>query len=189
MSAQIQQKIVADTTAGLEKALHHVQDMLRAVRTGRASGALVENIRVDYYGSPTPINQLAAISVPEPRQIVIKPFDASIVAEISKAILKSELGITPQTDGKMLRLQMPPLSGEQRLKYAAKVKEMCEEARVAMRNVRRDANKHADTERKGSGLTEDEHKRLLEKIQDALKEFEKKLDGVQASKIKEITEV
>lgn len=189
MSAQSQQKIVAETNAALEKALHHVQDLLRAVRTGRASTALVENIRVDYYGSPTPINQLASLSVPEPRQIVIKPFDASVLTEISKAILKSELGITPQSDGKMLRLQMPPLSGEQRLKYAAKVKEMCEEGRVAMRNVRRDANKQADAESKGGGLTEDEHKKTLERVQDALKEFEKKLDVVQAAKVKEITEV
>ncbi len=189
MSAQTQQKIVAETNAALDKALHHVQDLLRAVRTGRASTALVENIRVDYYGSPTPINQLASLSVPEPRQIVIKPFDASVLVEISKAILKSELGITPQSDGKMLRLQMPPLSGEQRLKYAAKVKEMCEEGRVAMRNARREANKQADAESKGGGLTEDEHKKTLERVQDALKEFEKKLDVVQAAKVKEITEV
>ncbi|MBM3986827.1 MAG: ribosome recycling factor [Planctomycetes bacterium] len=189
MSAQIQQKILADTTTALEKALHHVQDLLRAVRTGRASTALVENIRVDYYGSPTPINQLAALSVPEPRQIVIKPFDLSVLPEVNKAILKSELGINPQSDGRMLRLQMPPLSGEQRLKYAAKVKEMCEEGRVAMRNARRDANKQADLESKAGGLTEDEHKKTLERVQDVLKEFEKKLDGVQAAKVKEITEV
>jgi len=89
----------------------------------------------------------------------------------------------------MLRLQMPPLSGEQRLKYAAKVKEMCEEGRVAMRNARRDANKQADLESKAGGLTEDEHKKTLERVQDVLKEFEKKLDGVQAAKVKEITEV
>lgn len=189
MSAQSQQKIVQDATAGMEKALHHLQDLLKAVRTGRASSALVDNIRVDYYGSLTPINQLAAVSVPEPRQIMIKPFDGSILAEINKAILKSDLGITPQSDGKVLRLQMPPLSGEQRLKYAAKVKEMCEEGRVSMRNVRRDANKHADAESKGGGLTEDEHKKTLERVQDVLKDFEKKLDAVQAAKVKEITEV
>ncbi|MCC7015171.1 MAG: ribosome recycling factor [Planctomycetes bacterium] len=189
MSGQPNPKYVQDATAAMDKALHHLQDMLKGVRTGRASSALVDNIKVDYYGSPTPINQLAAVSVPEPRQIVIKPFDASVLTEVSKAILKSELGITPQTDGKMLRLQMPPLSGEQRLKYAAKVKEMCEEARVSMRNVRRDLNKHADAESKGGKLTEDDHKKTLEKIQDVLKEYEKKLDQVQATKTKEITEV
>lgn len=189
MSAQTQQKILQDSTAGMEKALHHVQDLLKGVRTGRASAALVDHIRVEYYGTPTPLNQLAAVSVPEPRQIAIKPFDASVMGEITKAILKSDLGITPQNDGKLLRLQMPPLSTEQRLKYAAKVKEMCEEARVAMRNVRRDMNKHADQESKGGGLTEDEHKKTLERVQDVLKEFEKKLDAVQATKVKEITEV
>jgi len=189
MSSQAAAKIQQDVSTGMDKALRHVQELLKGVRSGRASSALVDNIRVDYYGAMTPLNQVAAISIPEPRQIMIKPFDMTALNEINKAILKSDLGITPQSDGKVLRLQMPPLSGEQRQKYAAKVKEMCEEARVAMRNVRRDANKHADTELKGSGLTEDEHKRLLEKIQEALKEFEKKLDAVQASKIKEITEV
>jgi ribosome recycling factor len=189
MSAQTQQKIVQDSTAAMDKALHHVQDMLKGVRTGRASTALVDHIKVDYYGSPTPLNQLASISIPEPRQIVIKPFDASVIGEVSKAILKSDLGITPQSDGKMLRLQMPALSGEQRLKYAAKVKEMCEEARVAMRNVRRDQNKHADVENKGGGLTDDEHKKTHERVQEVLKDFEKKLDAIQAAKTKEITEV
>src|SRR5262245_5121085 len=108
MSAQAGQKIVTETTTGMERALQHLQDLLKGVRTGRASTALVDNIRVEYYGTLTPINQLAAVSVPEPRQIVIKPFDASIVGELTKSILKSDLGITPQNDGKMLRLQMPP---------------------------------------------------------------------------------
>ncbi len=182
-------KILQDTQSALEKALHHLQDMLRGVRTGRASSALVENLRVDYYGTPTPINQMAQISIPEPRQIVIKPFDASALAEIGKAIQKSDLGLTPQNDGKMVRLTLPPLSGEQRTKYAARVKEMCEEARVAMRNIRRDQNKHADLEHKGGKLTEDEHKKTLEKIQDTLKEYEKKLDKVQEAKTAEIMEV
>ena len=189
MTAQASQKITADATAGMEKALHHLQDLLKGVRTGRASSALVDHIRVEYYGTLTPINQLAAVSVPEPRQIVIKPFDASVVGELTKAILKSDLGITPQNDGKMLRLQMPPLSGEQRQKYAAKVKEMCEETRVAMRNIRRDQNKHADGENKGSGLTDDEHKRTLDKVQEILKDYEKRLDAVQAAKTKDIMEV
>lgn len=189
MTSQSQSKVQQEVTTAMEKALHHLQDVLKGVRTGRASAALVDHLRVDYYGTLTPLNQLASVSTPEPRQIMIKPFDMSVLSEISKAILKSDLGITPQSDGKVLRLQMPPLSGEQRQKYAAKVKEMCEEARVAMRNARRDANKHADAELKGGGLTEDEHKRLHDKIQDVLKDFEKKLDAVQAAKTKEITEV
>jgi len=183
------QTIVKDTRDKMEKALHHLQDMLRAIRTSRASAALVEHIRVDYYGTPTPISQMASISIPEPRQIVIKPFDASVLGEVAKAILKSDLGITPQNDGKILRLQMPPLSGEQRQKYAAKVKELCEDARVAMRNVRREMNKKADSESKSGKLTEDESRKLHERIQEVLKEYEKKLDGVQEKKTSEIMEV
>ena len=183
------QAIVKDTRDKLDKALHHLQDLLRGIRTSRASSALVEHIRVDYYGTPTPIAQMASISIPEPRQIVIKPFDASVLGDVAKAILKSDLGITPQNDGKILRLQMPPLSGEQRQKYAAKVKELCEDARVAMRNVRREMNKKADSESKSGKLTEDESRKLHERIQEVLKEYEKKLDGVQEKKTSEIMEV
>ena len=173
----------------MDKALKHLHDMLRTVRTGQASPALVENVRVDYYGAPTPISQLGSISIPEPRQIVIKPFDGSVLGEIAKAIMKSDLGIQPQNDGKILRLQMPPLSGEQRQKYAAKVKEMVEEGRIAMRNARRDMNKRADADLKGGKLTEDEHRKLHDRIQETLKEYEKKLDGVLERKTAEIMEV
>jgi ribosome recycling factor len=183
------QKIIQDTTAVMEKALHHLQEILKGVRTGRASTALVDHIRVEYYGTLTPINQLATISVPEPRGIVIKPFDPSVLGEVAKAILKSDLGITPQNDGKVLRLQMPALSGEQRQKYATKVKEMCEEARIAMRNGRRDMNKHADGEHKDGGLTEDENRKVHDKVQEILKDYEKKLDQVQDKKIAEIMEI
>lgn len=173
----------------MDKALHHLQDLLRGVRTSRASSALVDNIRVEYYGTQTPISQLASVSIPEPRQIVIKPFDHSVLGEIGKAILRSDLGITPQNDGKVLRLQMPPLSGEQRQKYAAKVKEMCEEARIAMRNGRRELNRQADAAHKAGTFNEDDNRKLHERIQDILKEFEKKLDAVQDKKIAEIMEI
>ena len=182
-------KITEDTRHLLEKALHHVQEVLRGVRTGRATSALVDNIKVDYYGTLTPLNQMAAISIPEPRQILIKPFDASSLQEVTKAIQKSDLGITPQSDGKVLRLNMPPLSGEQREKYAHKVRDMAEEGRIAMRNGRRDMNKHADADLKAGKLTEDEHRKLHEKIQELLKDFEKQLDTVLEKKIAEIKEV
>jgi ribosome recycling factor len=120
---------------------------------------------------------------------VIKPFDGSVLGEIAKAIQKSDLGIQPQNDGKILRLQMPPLSGEQRTKYAAKVKDMVEEARIAMRNGRRDMNKRADADLKAGKLTEDEHRKLHERIQETLKEYEKKLDTVLERKSAEIMEV
>ena len=182
------QAIVKDTRDKMEKTLHHLQDLMRSIRTSRASSALVEHIRVEYYGTPTPIAQMASISIPEPRQIVIKPFDASSLGELTKAIQKSDLGINPQSDGKIIRLTMPPLSGDQRKKYVAKVKEMAEETRVAMRNARRDQNKHAEAESKG-GLTEDEHKKLQDEIQKILKEYEDKVSAVLDKKTAEIMEV
>lgn len=182
------QTIVKDTRDKMEKSLHHLQDLLRAIRTSRASSALVEHIRVEYYGTPTPISQMASISIPEPRQIVIKPFDLSAMNELIKAIQKSDLGINPQSDGKLLRLTMPPLSGDQRKKYAAKVKELAEETRVAMRNARRDQNKAAELESKG-GLTEDEHKKLQDEIQKILKEYEDKVSQILDKKTAEIMEV
>lgn len=181
--------ILKETRDRMDKAVKHLQDMLRSVRTGQASPALVDNIRVDYYGTPTPISQLGSISIPEPRQILIKPFDASLLTEISKAIMKSDLGINPQSDGKVLRLQLPQLSGDQRKKYAAKVKEMCEEARIALRNVRRDMNKTADAEHKSGALTEDVNKKLHDDIQKLLKDHESTVDGVQEKKTHEIMEV
>ena len=182
-------EIVKETTQRMDKALKHLQDLLRSVRTSQASPALVENIRVDYYGTPTPIAQLGSISIPEPRQLMIKPFDGSILMEISKSIQKSDLGINPQSDGKVLRLTLPQLSGEQRKKYAAKVKEMCEEGRVALRNTRRDLNKMADQAKKDGDMTEDETKKLHEEIQKLLKDFESKVDSVLEKKTKEVTEL
>lgn len=181
--------ILKDTEERLDKALKHLQDLLRTVRTSQASPALLEGLRVDYYGAPTPIAQLGSISVPEPRQLVIKPFDPSILSEMAKAILKSDLGINPQNDGKVLRLTLPQLSGEQRKKYAAKVKEMCEEARVALRNTRRDMNKSADSASKAGGLTEDENTKLHDEIQKLLKKYEQRVDEVQAKKTTEIMEI
>ncbi|MBM3978516.1 MAG: ribosome recycling factor [Planctomycetes bacterium] len=182
------QEVVNDSKARLDKALSHLTEHLRSIRTGRASPALVDNVRVEYYGTQTPLNQVASISVPEPRQLLIKPFDATVLKEIVRAISKSDLGCSPQEDGKVVRLSLPPLSGDQRNKFAAKVKEMCEEARVSMRNVRRDANKVSDTLLKDHKLTEDENKRLHTKIQDLLKEYEAKVDDVQKKKTAEIME-
>jgi ribosome recycling factor len=182
-------EIVKDAKDRMDKAVKHLQDLLRSVRTSHASPALVENIRVEYYGTPTPIAQLGSISIPEPRQLMIKPFDGSILTEMSKAIQKSDLGINPQNDGKVLRLTLPQLSGEQRKKYAAKVKEMCEEARVAMRNTRRDLNKLADQGKKGGDLTEDENKKLHDEIQKLLKDYEGQVDSILDKKTKEVTEL
>ncbi len=183
------QAITKETKDKMEKALHHVADQLKTIRTSRASPALVDHIRVDYYGTMSPLAQIAQISIPEPRQIMIKPFDMSVLKEIEKAIQKSDLGIQPQSDGKVLRLTMPPLSGDQRKKYASRVKELCEEARVAMRNTRRDQNKHADQLHKDSKLTEDENKKLHDEIQKLLKEYEDKITSIQDKKTAEVMEV
>jgi ribosome recycling factor len=180
--------LTKETKQYFDKALHHLQEQLRSIRTGRASSTLVDGIRVDYYGTPTPISQMAAVTIPEARQIVIKPFDVSALKEISKAIQKSDLGCTPQDDGKVLRINLPPLSGEQRQRFANKVKEICEEARVAMRNTRRDMNKHADQFKKDGKLTEDQHKKLVEEVQTVLKDYEHKIDDVLKKKVQEIME-
>ena len=182
-------EIKKDANARMDKAVKHLQEQLRAVRTGQASPALVENMRVDYYGTPTPISQLASIGAPEPRQLTNKPFDLSVLGEIEKTIQKSDLGINPSSDGKVLRLMLPQLSGEQRSKYAAKVKEMCEEGRIAMRNTRRDLNKAADAAKKEGELGEDDNKRLHDEIQALLKEYEAKIDSVQEKKTTEIMSV
>ena len=181
--------VLADGQQRFDKTLEHLRDQLKRIRTGRASTALVDNVRVDYYGTATPISQLASVSIPEPRQILIKPFDASILKEVSKAILQTDLGSAPQDDGKVIRLTLPPLSGEQRKKYSAKVKEMCEETRVAMRNTRRDLNKHSDAMKKDGELTEDENKKLHVEIQNLLKDYEGKIDETLKHKVTEIEDV
>ena len=136
--------LLFETEERMEKALDVLHDTSRGMRTGRASPGLVESIRADYYGSPTPLKQIANISAPEPDQLVIKPFDPSCLSEIEKAILKSDIGINPSNDGKIIRLQIPPLSQERRRQLASWAKEMGEETRISVRNIRRDANKAAD---------------------------------------------
>src|SRR6201998_2274571 len=149
-------EILLDTEERMEKALGVFRDELRGLRTGRASPALVDMLKVEYYGSPTPLRQLAQISTPDPQQIVIRPFDPGCVKDIEKAIRASDLGMSPNNDGKMIRLTVPTMSGEQRQKMVARIKKSAEEAKVALRNIRRDANKHFDVAEKDKTLTEDE---------------------------------
>lgn len=180
--------ILSDFDDHAKKSIAHLADVLNGIRTGRASPALVDNLRVHAYGVTTPLNQLAHISVPEARQLLVKPFDASILRDVEKAILTSDLGLTPATDGKVIRLSLPPLSAEQRKKLAAKVKEIAEETRVALRNSRRDANKHADAALKDHSMTEDANRALHEQVQNALKKAEARVDEILAKKTKEIME-
>ncbi|MBL8725482.1 MAG: ribosome recycling factor [Planctomycetes bacterium] len=173
-----------------DKTQKHLKDRLGGIRTGRASPTLVDTIRVEYYGTMTPLAQIAHISVPEPRQLMIKPFDGSpqVVKDIERAIQKSDLGLNPQSDGKLLRLIMPPLSGEQRQKLVHKVKDLCEQDRVALRNERRDANKVADQMKKDGKLTEDQCKKAHEAIDKELKQVEQRIDEMLKQKSKEILE-
>jgi ribosome recycling factor len=156
----------------MEKAVKIFRDQLHGLRTGRANPGLVDSIRVNYYGSPTPLKQLAQISVPEPQQILIRPFDAGALSDIVKAIQSSDAGLTPNSDGRLIRLNVPPLSTERRREMVTRVNKFAEEARVAIRNVRRDANKHADVAEKDKTLTEDDAKATKDKIQDLTKSYE-----------------
>lgn len=181
--------ILLETEMKMEKAVEHLAHSFRGIRTGRASPGLVEGIRVDYYGSPTPLTHMASVSIPEPRLIMIKPFDASGIQEVVKAIQKSELGITPQSDGKIIRLVLPPLSEERRKQLSSMVKEKAEEARVAIRNVRRDGNKQAKAALDEGKLPADDEVKLTEEIQNLTKQYEGKVDDLLAKKQKEILEV
>ncbi len=185
---EIAKRILTDVNDKMEKSIHHLSDQLRTIRTGRAAPALLEGIRVDYYGTPTPLNQMAHISVPEPRQLMVKPFDASQLKEVERAILGSNVGLTPMSDGKALRLLMPPLSEEQRKKLVARIKDLCEATRVALRNERRDANKASDAAAKDGGLTDDNKSVLQTQVQDALKKAEVRVDDLFKKKSAEIME-
>ena len=181
-------EILLDGEERMEKAADHFRDELRGLRTGRATPALVDGIKVEYYGSPTPLKQIAQISTPDPQQIVIRPFDANCLKDIEKAIRSSDLGMSPNNDGKMIRLQVPPMSGEQRQKMVARIKKSSEDAKVACRNIRRDANKHFDQAEKDKELTEDERDKGKEEVQTLLKTYEDKITEMADKKSKEVME-
>ena len=181
--------ILMDCEENMDKAIEHLKHEMRGVRTGRASPAMVENIRAEYYGTPTELRGMAAISVPEATQLLIKPFDAGSLKFIEKAINDAKLPITVRNDGKTLRLILPAMSQEVRKKMVAQVKGFSETAKVHIRNARRDANKLADTEQKGGILTEDQLTKLKEEIQELTKGYETKVDEAIAKKEKEIMEV
>jgi ribosome recycling factor len=181
-------EILLDTEERMEKAVNVYRDELRGLRTGRATPALVDSLRVDAYGSPTPLKQLAQIGTPDPQSIVIRPFDPNTLKDIEKAIRSSDLGMSPNNDGKMIRLTVPPMSGEQRQKMVARVKKSAEEAKVACRNIRRDGNKHFDAAEKGKEMTEDDRDRGKEEVQSLLKKYEEKIDEMAERKKKEILE-
>jgi ribosome recycling factor len=181
-------EILFDAEERMEKAVNVFRDELRGLRTGRATPALVDSLRVEAYGSPTPLKQLAQISTPDPQSILIRPYDQSLLKDIEKAIRSSDLGMSPNSDGKMVRLQVPPMSGEQRQKMATRIKKSAEEAKVACRNIRRDSNKHFDQAEKNKEMTEDDRDAGKEEVQTLLKKYEDKISEMADKKTKEILE-
>lgn len=173
----------------MEKTLAHLQKEFRLTRTGRATPALVEGVRINAYGTETPLKQCATISVPEARQLMLKPFDLSLLKEIEKALLASDLGVTPQNDGKIIRLTFPPLTEERRKKLAQQVKSQGEDAKTAIRNARRDGIKALDDMEKKKTISEDDLKKQKDKVQDLVKEYEKKIDQEVDKKSREIMEI
>jgi ribosome recycling factor len=182
------EEILFDAEERMEKAVGVFRDELRGLRTGRATPALVDNLRIECYGSPTPLKQIAQINTPDPQSILIRPYDPSILKDIDKAIRSSDLGMSPNNDGKMIRLQVPPMSGEQRQKMVTRIKKSSEEAKVACRNIRRDANKHFDQAEKAKEMTEDDRDQGKEEVQDLLKKFEEKIAEMADKKSKEVME-
>jgi len=177
---------VSQTESKMKRALDALHDELKAVRTGRASTALVENIKADFYGAPTPLKQMAALATPQLDMIVIKPFDPGSVREIEKAIKNSDLSIAPVVDGKVIRLSFPPLSGERRTQLVQQAKQVGEQTKVVIRNLRRDANKHLEQLEKDRTITEDDLEHGKKLIDDKTKFYTDKIDEVVKHKTDEI---
>lgn len=181
-------EILLDAEERMEKAIAVLKQALAGIRTGRANPGLVDSLRVEAYGTLVPIKQLATVGAPEPTQIVIRPFDPATIKDIEKAIRSSDLGFNPQSDGRLIRVNVPPLSMEVRRKMVARVRELLEEAKVAIRNIRRDANKAADQAEKEKTLSEDERDDLKEQIQELTKTYEAQAEELAKAREKEVLE-
>lgn len=173
----------------MEKSINSLKYEYNSIRAGRANAAVLDRISVDYYGSPTPVNQMAAISVPEPRVLAIQPWDMSALSLIEKAILASDLGINPSNDGRIIRLVFPALTEERRKQLSKDVSKYAEDAKVAIRQIRRDCIEKIKTMKKNSEITEDDQKRGEDKLQKITDEFVKKIDEIADAKTKEIMEI
>lgn len=174
----------------MEKAVEFLKKEYRGVRTGRASPGLLDNVRVkipSYGSAPMELKSVATVSAPDPSMLLVKPFDPTTIKDIERSLQEADLGINPQSDGKVLRLPIPPLSGERRTQLANQVKKMAEAQKVALRNVRRDAIQKIDAEKKAGDLPEDDAKRGHDKLDKLIKDYEKAIEDVAAAKIKDIT--
>jgi ribosome recycling factor len=177
-----------ETRDRMGKTITALKNELKRIRTGRASASLMDGIKLDYYGTLTPLNQMATIAVPESRLITIQPWDASIIKDIEKALLKSDLGLTPSNDGKLIRIAIPPLSEERRKELVKLVNKSCEEHKVAVRNIRRDSNELIKGFKKDGDVSEDDAFKAQDQIQKITDEFVQKVDAVYKAKEKEILE-
>jgi ribosome recycling factor len=180
--------ILLDAEERMEKAVDVFRHALTGIRTGRANPGLVDSLRVEVYGSPTPIKALASVGAPESNQIVVRPFDPGTLKDIEKAIQAADLGLNPQSDGRVIRITIPALSTDVRRKMTARIKELAEEARVAIRNVRRDGNKAADAEKSAGTLTEDACDSTKEEVQELTKTFEARVGDLAKAKEAEVME-
>ena len=173
----------------MDKRIDGLVSEFKTIRAGRANASVLDKIAIDYYGTMTPNQQVGSISSPEPRMLVIQPWDASVLSEIEKAINKSELGLSPQNDGKVIRLNFPPLTEERRRELVKMVKKYAEEAKVQVRNARRDGIESYKKQKKDGEITEDDLKTIEKDIQDMTDKYIKEIDSITADKEKEITEI
>ncbi|HEY3309324.1 MAG TPA: ribosome recycling factor [Desulfuromonadaceae bacterium] len=181
--------VLDDMKSHMEKTLNVLKSEFQKVRTGRASTSILDSIKIDYYGNPSSIAQVATLAVPEPRTITISPWEAKMIGAIEKAILNANIGLTPSNDGKLIRLNLPPLTEERRKEIAKDLKKKAEEDKIALRNIRRDAIDRIKKLEKDKAITEDELKKYEKEIQDTTKSFEARIDEAVAHKEKEVMEV
>lgn len=182
-------EILKDAKARMKKAADMLRTELSKMRTGRASLSILDDVKVDYYGNPTPLNQVATLNVPDPRMITIQPWESNLISDIEKAIQKSGIGLNPTNDGKIIRLPIPPLTEDRRKELVKHVKGHGEESKVAVRNIRRDANEHLKKLEKEEHVSEDEVKKALNDVQKMTDEFTKEVDEIVSHKEKEIMTV
>jgi ribosome recycling factor len=181
--------VIKDLTDHMNKTVDALRREFQKVRTGRASTGILEDIKVDYYGNATPISQVAALAVPEPRTITLQPWEAKLIPAIEKAILNANIGMTPANDGKLIRLTLPPLTEERRKEIVKQLKKLAEDAKVALRNIRRDAIDQLKKLEKDKQISEDDLKRAEKEVQELTKTHEGKIDEVLSHKEKEVLEV
>ncbi len=182
-------EVLQETKDRMGKSQKAFENEMAKVRTGRASTALIDSVKVDYYGTLTPLSQMATISIPESRLITIKPWDVSVINQVEKAILKANLGLTPSNDGKLIRISIPPLTEDRRKEIAKNISKICEDFKVAIRNIRRDSNEMLKDLQKDGDISEDDSFKAQKLVQESTDSFVEKLDKIFVDKEKEILEV